>query len=70
MLCRQLGSEMSGQFAWLNEGAAWSLLVSPVKVKLSCCPVAPVLELDGRNKVQGTGTSFSPVVELVELVEP
>lgn len=74
---------MSGQLAWLNEGAASSLLLSPVNTKLVWLlePLRPLLELElelllellavleGRSIIQGTGTSFSPLEPLVEELE-
>ncbi len=81
MLCRQLGWEMSGQLLWLKEGAASSLLLSPVKVKLVWLvePLDPLLELvlllallaelEGRSIIQGTGTSFSPLEPVLEVLD-
>ncbi len=69
---------MSGQLAWLKEGAASSLLLSPVNVKLSWLlePLVTLVELevlavalDGRSIIHGTGTSFSPVVVVPEVLE-
>lgn len=63
---------MSGQFAWSKDGALCSFVASPLKTKvwlplLVLLPVlleALLLELlSGRSNVQGTATSFSPVLE-------
>ena len=83
MLLRHSGPFMSGQLVWSKEGAANSLLLSPVNTKENCSvPLVEVLVLlpplmEGRNKVQGTGISFPavevllvlPVVAEVPLVE-
>lgn len=78
MLCLQVDWLMSGQLLWLKEGAALSLVLSPLNTNIGCSmlllEVTPLLELElllaleelcGRSRDQGTGTSFSPVVLVV-----
>lgn len=68
---------MSGQLLWLKDGAALNLLLSPLNTNVGCSMLLVALvellgvlllaipELDGRSRVQGTGTSFSLVVVVV-----
>ncbi len=83
MLCRHVDWVISGQLLWLNDGAEFSLVLSPLKTNVGISMLlllSPLLvlllegdELDERSNAQGTGTNFSPVVvvvaPLVELVE-
>ena len=73
-LWRQLGwvrSVFASKF-----GADWSLLWSPLNVKVGCCELELVLlvadellpDIEGRSSIQGTATCFPPA-ELVEAVE-